>query len=128
MTRILVADDDEDMRAALRVALEVEGYDVEAVSNGELAVQAHEKRPADVLITDLFMAERDGFETMKHFRACNPGMWIVVISGWQPWQKTDYLGVALHGGADVVLRKPFTPGELLDKLPDPLPRIQRDTR
>jgi len=41
MTRILVADDDEAMRAALRVALEVEGYDVEAVSNGELAVQAH---------------------------------------------------------------------------------------
>ena len=50
MTRILVADDDHAVRAALRAALEVEGYEVEAVSNGERAMEAHEKRPADVLV------------------------------------------------------------------------------
>src|SRR5688572_32322704 len=76
MTRILVADDDQDVRVALRVALEVEGYEVEAVPNGARAMQAHERRPADVLITDLFMPECDGFETVKHFRARNPGMLI----------------------------------------------------
>lgn len=116
MTRILVADDDRDVRAALRVALEVEGYEVEAVPNGERAMQAHEERPADVLITDLFMPQRDGFETLKYFRARNPGMRIVVISGWKRAQKADHLAVALHAGADAILRKPFTPSELLDKL------------
>lgn len=116
MTRILVADDDQDVRVALRVALEVEGYEVEAVPDGARAMQAHERRPADVLITDLFMPERDGFETVKHFRARNPGMLIVVISGWQRAQRADHLAVALHAGADAILRKPFTPGELLDKL------------
>ena len=116
MTRILVADDDPDVRAALRVALEVEGYEVEAVPDGARAMQAHERRPADVLITDLFMPECDGFETVKHFRARNPGMLIVVISGWQRAQRADHLAVALHAGADAILRKPFTPGELLDKL------------
>lgn len=116
MTRILVADDDQDVRAALRDALEVEGYEVEAVPNGERAMQAHEKRPADVLITDLFMPERDGLETVKYFRTRNPGMWIVAISGWKRAQRTDHLAVALDAGADVILRKPFTPGELLDKL------------
>jgi CheY-like chemotaxis protein len=116
MTRILVADDDQDVRVALRVALEVEGYEVEAVPNGARAMQAHERRPADVLITDLFMPECDGFETVKHFRARNPGMLIVVISGWQRAQRADHLAVALHAGADAILRKPFTPGELLDKL------------
>src|SRR5688572_31754794 len=115
MTRILVADDDNDVRTALRVALEGEGYEVETVPDGERAMQAHEKRPADVLITDLFMPERDGFETVKYFRAHNPGMRIVVISGWKSSQKTDHLAVARHAGADVILRKPFTPGELLDK-------------
>jgi DNA-binding response OmpR family regulator len=79
-------------------------------------MHAHEKRPADVLIRDLFMPERDGFEILKYFRARNPGMRIVVISGWQRTQRTDHLAVALHAGADVILRKPFTPGELLDKL------------
>ena len=124
MTRILVADDDEDVRVALRVALEVEGYEVEAVPNGARAMQAHERRPADVLITDLFMPECDGFETVKHFRARNPGMLIVVISGWQRAQRADHLAVALHAGADAILRKPFTPGELLDKLRT-RPRTQR---
>ena len=116
MTRILVADDDQDVRVALRVALEVEGYEVEAVPNGARAMQAHERRPADVLITDLFMPECDGFETVKHFRARSPGMLIVVISGWQRAQRADHLPVALHAGADAILRKPFTPAELLDKL------------
>lgn len=122
MTRILVADDDQDVRAALRVALEIEGYEVEAVPNGERAMQAHEKRPADVLITDLFMPERDGFETLKYFRTRNPGMRIVVISGWKRWQKTDHLAVARRAGADAILRKPFTPAELLDKLRSYVPR------
>src|SRR5688572_6152930 len=121
MTRILVADDDQDLRAALRVALEVEGYEVEAVPNGERAMQAHEKRPADVLITDLFMPERDGFETLMYFRAQNPAVRIVVISGWRA-QRADHLAVALQAGADAILRKPFTPGELLDKLRDYVPR------
>lgn len=42
------------------------------IPNGERAIEAHEKRPASVLITDLFMPERDGFETLKYFRARNP--------------------------------------------------------
>ena len=116
MTRILVADDDKGLRTVLRVALEVEGYEVEAVPDGESAMRAHEERPADVLITDLFMPERDGFETVKYFRALKPDMRIVAISGWRHGQKTDHLAVAQHAGADVVLRKPFGVGELLEQL------------
>ncbi len=116
MTRIIVADDDRDLRAALRAALEVEGYEVDDVPDGERAMQAHEQRPADVLITDLFMPERDGFETLVYFRARNPEMRIVVISGWKRAQGADHLAVALQAGADIVLRKPFALAELLDKL------------
>jgi CheY-like chemotaxis protein len=122
VTRILVADDDNDVRTALRVALEGEGYEVETVPDGERAMQVHEKRPADVLITDLFMPERDGFEAVKYFRARKPGMQIVVISGWQRGQKTDHLAVAQHAGADVTLRKPFRLSELLEQLQNWIPR------
>jgi CheY-like chemotaxis protein len=122
MTRILVADDDNDVRTALRVALEGEGYEVETVPDGERAMQVHEKRPVDVLITDLFMPERDGFEAVQYFRARKPGMQIVVISGWQRGQKTDHLAVARHAGADAVLRKPFRLGELLEQLQSWIPR------
>lgn len=122
MTRILVADDDNDVRTALRAALEGEGYEVETVPDGGRAMQVHEKRPANVLITDLFMPEQDGFETVKYFRARNPGMQIVVISGWQRGQKTDHLPVARHAGADVTLRKPFRLSELLEQLQNWIPR------
>jgi DNA-binding response OmpR family regulator len=116
MTRILVADDDQDLRAALRVALEVEGYEVEAVPNGRTChASAREttRRHAD---HGPLHARARWFETLKYFRARNPGIWIVVISGWKRSRKTDHLAVARHVGADVILRKPFTPGELLDKL------------
>ena len=57
-------------------------------------MQAHEKRSADVLIADLFMPERDGLETLIYFRARNPDMRIVVLSGWKRAQKADHLAVA----------------------------------
>lgn len=116
MIRILVADDDKGLRTALRVALEVEGYEVETVPDGVSAMRADEKRPADVLITDLFMPEWDGFETVRYFRARKPAMPIVAISGWRAGQTADHLSVALHAGADVILRKPFEVGELLEQL------------
>ena len=88
-------------------------------------MQAHEQRLADVLITDLYMLELDGFETMKYFRARNPRMLLVSMSGWERGQRADHPAVALHAGADAILRKPFTPRELLDKLRDSVlePRV-----
>lgn len=122
MTRILVADDDKDVRTALRAALESEGYEVETAPDGERARQVHEERPVDVLITDLFMPERDGFETVAYFRTRKPEMQIVVISGWQRGQKADHLAVAEYAGADAVLRKPFKFKELLQQLQSWIPR------
>jgi CheY-like chemotaxis protein len=116
MTRILVADDDEHLRTVLRIVLETEGYEVETVRDGNDAIRAQEERPADVLITDVFMPERDGLETLEYFRARNPRMPIVAISGAKYLQKTDYLKVAQHAGANAVLRKPFDTNELLGQL------------
>ena len=121
MPRILVADDNKDVRTALRIALESEGYEVEAVADGESAMRAHERRPADVLITDLYMPERDGFETVKYFRDRKPDMPIVAMSGWKRGQRCDHLPVARQAGANFVLRKPFKLDELLEQLRNWLP-------
>jgi DNA-binding response OmpR family regulator len=115
-TRILIAEDDHDLRTTLRVALESEGYEVEAVPDGQKAIHAQEARPADLLITDLFMPDRDGLETVEYFRAHNPGMPIVAISGWNSQQHADHLSVAEVAGANAVFRKPFRMGELLEQL------------
>ena len=120
--RILIADDDTSVRNTLRLALEDEGYEVETAANGKIAMRAHVRRPVDVLITDLFMPESDGFEIISSVREQSPGVRIVAISGWERSHNTDYLGAARIAGADVVLRKPFTMDELLGELRNLIPK------
>ena len=123
MSRILIADDDEDLRTMLSIVLEGAGYEVEAVPDGERAIRAQEDRPADVLITDLFMPVRDGIETVTFFRSHYPGIPIIAISGGGfTGQKTDHLSVARAAGADLSLRKPFEVGLLLDAVRSVAPR------
>jgi DNA-binding response OmpR family regulator len=115
--RILIADDDEDLRTTLRVVLERAGYEVDAVPDGEQAIKAQCRHPADILITDLFMPQRDGLETVAYFRQHHPRTRIVAISGGGfTGQRTNHLSVAQQAGADVILRKPFEMGLLLERL------------
>ncbi len=115
MVRLLIADDDADLRESLSLVFEQAGFDVEAVADGDQAVLAFERRPAAVLITDLFMPMRDGLETIGYFRARYPSLPIVAISGGgYTGQKTDHLTVARAAGADDAFRKPFDVGALVD--------------
>src|SRR5258708_3051569 len=66
--RILVVDDNEDMRLTMKALLEHEGYEVELAANGREALEVQRARPARVLVTDLFMPDADGFETIERFR------------------------------------------------------------
>ncbi|MGQ0546544.1 MAG: response regulator, partial [Betaproteobacteria bacterium] len=72
--RLLIADDDADTREALRLLLEREGYEVETAADGARALAAQRSRPAQVLITDIFMPESDGLETIARFRRDYPGV------------------------------------------------------
>ena len=63
--RLLVADDDADMRQSMRLLLERAGYEVGLAQNGAKALELQRTRPADVLITDIFMLESDGLETIQ---------------------------------------------------------------
>jgi CheY-like chemotaxis protein len=111
--RILVADDNEDMRDSLKSLLEQAGYQVTAVENGQAALDAQRSAPADVLITDLFMPERDGIETIEYFRAHYPQVRIIAISGRQA-RMQSYLPVAEVVGAHATLQKPFSGPALLE--------------
>lgn len=113
--RVLVADDNPDMRESLRALLEIEGYEVRTAEDGRQALKMQEEAPADLLITDLFMPVRDGFETVMGFRQSLP---IIVISGEPGGVSADYLRAADLIGAQATLRKPFPPEALLEKIHD----------
>jgi CheY-like chemotaxis protein len=114
--RLLVVDDDADMRLTLKLSLELAGYTVEVAANGREAIEVQRSRPADVLITDIFMPDADGFEAIDAFRGEFPGTRIIVVSGGAQFSKRDYLPDAALIGVDATLQKPFEIETLLEKL------------
>jgi CheY-like chemotaxis protein len=116
-TRVLVVDDNPDARLMVKLLLEAEGYVVETAANGREALRIQRERPMQILVTDLFMPEVDGLETVQRFRADYPAMPIIVISGGgsKLQSRADHLSVARELGVHT-LRKPFPPQALLDAL------------
>ena len=113
-TRVLVIDDNPDIRDTLRWLLEGEGYIVAVAANGLEGLRLQRKEPADIVVTDIFMPEQDGIETLWKFRDEFPGVPIIVMSGGGAARGTDYLVVARELGAKKALRKPLDPQELID--------------
>lgn len=111
MALILVIDDDADTRELLKGTLEAAGHEVLLASDGRVGVQKYRARRADLVITDLFMPEQEGLETIKQMRMEFPDSVIIAMSG-RPTSET-MLSVATRLGATVALRKPFLPEELL---------------
>ena len=117
LPRLLVVDDNEDMRQTMKRLLERLGYEVEIAANGARALEMQRKVAADVLITDIFMPDTDGLETINQFKASVPDVKIIAMSGGgASIREADYLSTASVVGADAVLRKPFSKESLLEVL------------
>jgi CheY-like chemotaxis protein len=114
--RLLVVDDDADMRLTLKLALELAGYAVDVAGNGREALELQRARPCDVLITDIFMPDADGFEAIDAFRKEFPQTKIVVVSGGAQFSKRNYLPDAELIGVEGTLQKPFDVDTLLGLL------------
>jgi len=113
MTRILIVDDDEQVRSMLRLTLERAGFDVAEAADGLEAVRAHRRAPADLVITDIVMPEMEGIETIRELRRERPDLPIIAISGGGQIAPEGYLQVAGKIGAARTFTKPVDRGELL---------------
>ncbi|MBI3799146.1 MAG: response regulator [Deltaproteobacteria bacterium] len=111
---ILVIDDEEPVRAVLRQMLEKEGYQVEEAPDGAVGMSVLQDHPIDLLITDLFMPEKEGIETMREVRKSFPQVKIIAMSGGGRMGKLDFLPMAESFGAQRTLAKPFERKELLE--------------
>jgi CheY-like chemotaxis protein len=110
--RILVVDDNDDLRATIGALLKADGFDVALAADGQAALAQQQASPADLVLTDLFMPDKDGIETIIELRKLSPDVKIVAMSGWTSTQGSDYLQVAREIGAAHTLQKPFDPAEL----------------
>lgn len=111
MARILIVDDDSDMRAVLQDTLKNAGYEVVSAADGKEALRQHRKQAADLVITDLFMPNKDGFETLSELRKESPQTPLIAMCGRPP--AVQLLPLAQRLGAADVLQKPFAVDDLL---------------
>ena len=120
MARILVVDDEAELRTLLRKILSRRGHEVIEAENGAMAISMIDQgEELDMLITDIFMPDTDGIEVLRHLRTGFPGLKIVVMSGGGNRVSRGYLPAAIALGADHTIEKPFdaaTVGEEIESL------------
>jgi DNA-binding response OmpR family regulator len=120
MQRVLIIDDDEQLRALLYEILDREGFEVVEATNGAEGLKLYRSQPADLVITDLIMPEKEGVETIMELRHEFPNVRVVAISGGGRSGGRDYLPIAAQLGARRTLAKPFSRQEILDAVRDVL--------
>src|SRR5262245_64476782 len=103
MSRILVVDDDNSVRSAIRTLLEHEGHTVAVAESGRAGLNLLETHVFDVVIVDIFMPGMDGLETIKAFHRHAPSVPIIAVSGFMFRDASapapDFLGMATKLGA-----------------------------
>lgn len=128
MARILVIDDQPEVREIMQRILAGAGYQVEAAAGGDVGIRLHEQRPFDLIMTDLVMPDKEGIETIMEIRRADRNVKIIAISGFID---SPYLDTARHLGANRILPKPCsrqiildTVRDLLAEAPPPAPPAQ----
>ena len=113
MPRVLVIDDQKDVRAMVAIVLRVNHYDVVEAESGAAGLKAFGENAFDAAIVDIFLADTSGVDVMAAIRERFPAFPIVAVSGMTA---LDFVGEA-PGLANVVcLQKPFRPNDLLGAL------------
>src|SRR5215207_3953212 len=106
---VLVIDDEPGIRKALSACLEVEGYDVAAVSNGTDALAMIARKRFDLVFVDIQLGEQSGLDLIPALLADSPWLKIVVITAFA---SIDTAVQSIKQGAADYLPKPFTPAQV----------------
>jgi CheY-like chemotaxis protein len=117
MAKILIIDDDKMVRTLISRMLSRGGHDVIEAADGAFGVELFQRHSPSLVITDLLMPEKEGFETIRELKGRAPHVPIVAISG----RGLPYLSMARKLGADQTLAKPFREGDLLAAVEKLLP-------
>ncbi|MGA2894726.1 MAG: response regulator [Xanthobacteraceae bacterium] len=128
MARVLVIDDEVDVRATIKMILERRGHKVVLAECGNRALAITEVFAFDAVIVDIFVPGMDGFETIKLLRRWVPKVKIIAISGYvfrsSGMPTPDFLRMAVDLGAACCLQKPFRAGELVAAIEMPCGSLQ----
>lgn len=115
--KILVIEDDTVTRMAICNTLRKHEYAAVEACNGLMGMTLYAREFPDIVLTDLYMPDQAGLETIYAIHALNPAVKIVAMTAC-PDDRPDLLEMALDIGAKKSLRKPFTPEQLMKTIED----------
>ena len=118
--RVLTVEDDERIRASVKLALEDEGWIVDEAPTGEDAIAIFQSTPADVVLIDIMLPGIDGFELCRTIRKLSDVPIVMVTARVD----THDVVAGLEAGADDYLTKPFAPKELSARIRALLRRVR----
>ena len=113
MARILIIDDEPQIRSMLKLMLERDGYEVVEAPDGVEGIKAYRQHPADLIITDLIMPNKDGIGMIIDLKKEFPEVKIIAMSGGGLNKPDGYLKGAKKLGASCTLTKPIDREEIL---------------
>jgi len=108
--RLLIAEDDPEMRDLLRKVLEKEGYQVSVAADGQEATTALSRIPFDLVVTDMLMPDDGGLELLQIIRETHPTLPVIIITAFGDWGSYSR---ALELGAAAFISKPLKMAELI---------------
>ena len=118
MSRILIIDDEPQIANMLRSLFDSNGFEVDVAHDGNAGLRAFRTTPADVVITDILMPEKEGLETIAELREDYPDVKIIAMSGGTMAGVEGYLKLAEMRGAGRVFKKPFKLTDILQAVND----------
>jgi two-component system, OmpR family, alkaline phosphatase synthesis response regulator PhoP len=126
MMRILLVEDEESIRAGIRINLELQGYEVIEAADGKQALKKVDEQHFDLVILDVMLPEVDGFQVCERIRLTNTSLPIIFLTAKDT--TLDKI-TGLKRGADDYLTKPFALEELLLRVHNLLKRaaVQKET-
>jgi DNA-binding NtrC family response regulator len=110
MSRILVIDDQADVRAMIAIVLRVHHFEIVEADSAAAGLKAFENSNFDVAIVDIFLKGTNGFDLIKMMRERSPNLRIVAISGMTA---LDFVSSLPEFSDIVCLQKPFRPNDLV---------------
>ncbi len=119
--RIIVVDDDEDIRKVLKTILEEEGYVVDTAENGKEAIKKSNAKFYNLALIDIRLPDMEGTKLLSAIKETTPKMVKIMITGYPSLQNAIE---AVNKGADAYILKPFDMGKVLNRIREHLKKQQ----
>ena len=113
MQKLLIVEDDQSVRTTMVTVLELEGYDVEAVSSTREALRRLEAQTYPIVISDIYLDEKTGIDVLRTARRRNPDCAVILMTGRG---SMETVRAATEGGAFEYLAKPFEMSLMVDTI------------